>query len=125
VGTGDKDPLALIGVLGELGRLELDLLVRDLGAVEAVALLRALGQELERILDEAAQARGDIRGVLAGLEERLGRSWPGPEAVEPLALLAEERRILAELDLASRPAIELRAEVVRRSTSRLPQQESR
>lgn len=118
VNPDEAQPQTLIQLLGELGRLELDLLVRDQGTADAVLLLGALRQELEQILAEASRERARILGLLGELEAQLERAWQGAGAVEPLGRLAEERKVLAELDLALRGAHSLLAEVVRRSSRR-------
>lgn len=114
----ETKPQVLIQLLGEIGRLELDLLVRDQSASEALVLLGALRQELEQILGEAARTRGCIRQVLGELEETLSKAWPGAGTLEPLRRLSEERKTLVELDSALRPAQALLEEVVRRSSRR-------
>ena len=114
----EAEPQALIDLLGELSRLELDLLVRDQSAGDAVLLLIALRHELEQILAEASRSRGEIRGLLGQLEETLDEAWPGAGTLEPLRRLSEERKTLAELDMALRPAQALLEEVVRRTSRR-------
>jgi hypothetical protein len=105
-------------LLAELGRLELDLLVRDQSADEAVGLLLAMREELEVILERALAARAGARLGLAAHEQDLAATWPGAGAVEPLLRLAEGRRALAELDAALRPVQLLYDELVRRSSRR-------
>lgn len=110
----------LTALLAELGRLELDLLVRDLSAAEALGTLVALREEVEAVLGRAAEARRQDRRELAALEEELGAAWPGAGALEPLRRLAEGRRGLAELDAALRPVLRLHDELQRRSSRRSP-----
>jgi hypothetical protein len=113
-----QDPKDLLTLLAEVGRLDLDLLVRDVPAAEAVGLLVALREELEAILARAATARAGARGDLADLERDLAAVWPGAAAASLLCRLAEARRSLADLDAALRPAQVLYEEVVRRSSRR-------
>lgn len=119
-GKGTSDSNGLIPLLGELGRLELDLLVRDLPTEEAVGLLTVLGQELDEILQRAGRVRVEARAGFGELERMLAGVWPGAAAVEPLERLAEGRRALGELDMALRPVQVLHEEVVRRSARRPP-----
>lgn len=116
----DADRVELLGLLGEIGRLELDLLVRDQPAALALQTLAALHAELRTLLERATRARRRIRGRLAELERELDRVWPSFRAAEVLRILAGTRRELVELDAALRPSQVLFEEVSRRCSRRDP-----
>ena len=108
----------LLTLLRELGRLDLDQLVRDQDAERALGLLTALTDELEGILQHAARERRRALDDLLEMEERLAGVWPGEEAAELLCTLAGVRRGLAELDAALEPCHRVFQEAVRRSPVR-------
>jgi len=116
------DRLELLAQLHELARLELDLVVRDLGGKAAIDALTALREELQVIGARAKALRATSRKHIAGLEEQLNASWGGQAAVEVLMALAESRRNLAEVDAALGPAQVLAEELVRRTARSKPKE---
>lgn len=110
---------ALLGLLAELGRLDLDLLVRDQDSDEAIQTLQVLREELEVILERADHGRRGLRTRLAAQERELAGQWPGAAAAESLRRLSQTRRALVELDAALQPA-QLLSDELRRRCSRRP-----
>ncbi len=109
---------ALLELLAELGRLDLDLLVRDQDADEAIQTLQVLREELEVILERADHGRRGLRTQLAAQERELAGQWPGAAAAESLRRLSQSRRALVELDAALQPAQVLFDELRRRCSRR-------
>jgi hypothetical protein len=107
-------PRDLLAELREIGRLDLDLTVRDETTDVALATLVALRGELAVLLEEARLRRREALAHLAALEKSLAASWPGPAATELLLRVAEARRELAEFDVALSPCHGLWEEVHRR-----------
>jgi hypothetical protein len=110
--------------LHELARLELDLVVRDQDADAALRSLTALQAELGVILEQAQQARDELRAGLAELEEQLAGVWGTGAAADLLRQLASTRRELAELDGALGPPQLLAEEIERRCSRRAPDTEA-
>jgi hypothetical protein len=111
-------PRELLAELREIGRLDLDLVVRDETTDAALATLVALREELSVLLEEARRRRRDALAHLSALEKSLAASWPGSAATELLIRVAEARRELAEFDVALAPGHGLWEEVHRRLSRR-------
>lgn len=116
VGASNREELLIL--LRELGRLDLDQLVRDQDGEQALGLLSALTVELEVVLGQAAEARRTALVEAAELEERLRQTGPGGQASEHLVALAAIRRRLAELDAAQAPCHRIFEEARRRCPAR-------
>ena len=108
------DPDALLGLLRELGRLDVGLLVRDLNSQAAVETLRIVQQQVEAVLSRALGWRQDTLATVNGLERSVLEHWPRAEAAQVLGALARTREMLIRVDQALGPALGLYQEIQRR-----------
>jgi hypothetical protein len=108
----------LLAALREIGRLDLDLVVRDDATDAVLATLVALQGELADLLEAARLWRRDALAHLAALEKSLAAAWPGPAATELLLRVSAARRELAEFDVGLAPCHRLWEEVHRRLSRR-------
>ncbi len=111
----------LLALLHELNRLDLDLMVRDLGPENALRALSALGGELREIHRRTVAWRSDIRGAMAHQEQALEALWGTRAAAERLRDLVNTRRRLVDLDAVLGPCQVLAEEVARRCSRREPE----
>ena len=112
---GVIEPLSLLEVLGELARLDVGLLVRDMESEAAVQSLRLVTEQVEAILERAARWRRSTQGRAERLEQAVAAGWARAETAELLGELAELREAMVRVDQALRPVIGLFEEIRRRS----------
>lgn len=112
---GVSEPRSLLEVLGELARLDVGLLVRDMESEAAVQALLLVTEQVEAILDRTVRWRRTTRSRVDRLEQAVAAGWARAEAAELLGELAELREHMARVDQALRPVIGLFEEIRRRS----------